>query len=177
MEICYSSATSKDELGQILELQKKNLPTIISKNEKEKEGFVTVSHTLELLEGMNIVCPHTIAMDGNKVVGYALSMHPKFGDKIDVLKPMFTQINAIIPENETYIVMGQICIDKAYRKKGIFRNLYKTMKNNFIPKFDSIITEVDASNIRSLNAHYAVGFKDLKTYSSDGRIWNLIVLK
>ena len=39
------------------------------------------------------------------------------------------------------------------------------------------ITEVDVKNERSMNAHKAVGFKELSRHSSDGREWSLIILK
>lgn len=177
MEVVFTSCTQDRELQQILSLQQKNLITKIASGEKEKEGFVTVSHTLELLREMNAACPHILAKDQDKVVGYALCMHPRFGNDIEVLKPMFNEIATVMPKAEPYMVMGQICIDKEYRRRGIFRKLYQTMRNTIQPDFNSIITEVDATNLRSLEAHYAVGFKDLKTYSAGGQDWKLIVLR
>tara|TARA_R110000868_G_scaffold92579_2_gene256887 strand:+ start:8776 stop:9309 length:534 start_codon:yes stop_codon:yes gene_type:complete len=176
MEVVFKSCTQDSELQQILSLQQKNLITNIATGEKVKEGFVTVSHTLELLREMNAACPHILAKDHEKVVGYALCMHPRFGNDIEVLKPMFKVIATVMPNSESYMVMGQICIDKEYRRQGIFRRLYQTMRNTIQPDFKSIITEVDATNLRSLEAHYAVGFKDLKTYSAGGQDWKLIVL-
>ena len=41
------------ELEQILDLQQRNLPKNISQEEREKEGFVTVEHDLDLLRAMN----------------------------------------------------------------------------------------------------------------------------
>ncbi|MBC8766530.1 GNAT family N-acetyltransferase [Arenibacter sp. BSSL-BM3] len=177
MEVIFKSCTNDSELRQILSLQQKNLISNLDSGEKEKEGFVTVSHTLELLTKMNTACPHIIAKVQDKVVGYALCMHPSFGNDIEVLKPMFKEIASTVPKTEPYMVMGQICIDKEYRRRGIFRKLYETMKNTIQPQFNSIITEVDATNLRSLEAHYAVGFKDLKTYSAGGQDWKLIVLR
>lgn len=170
-------AQSRKELEQILELQQRNLPQILSRVEMEKEGFVTVSHNLDLLERMNAVCQHIIAKKEGKVIGYALSMHPDFGNEIEVLKPMFDEINSSALKGEKYIVMGQICIAKEYRGLGVFRQLYKTMQHAIQPQFQYIITEVDAENLRSLNAHYAIGFKDLRRYRSGGQEWHLIVLK
>lgn len=174
--ITYQRATSDEELQQILELQRKNLPIAISTEEKTKEGFVTVTHSFEILKEMNSACAHIIAKSDGNVVGYALCMHPKFADKIEVLQPMFNEIEAIIPKIENYIAMGQICIDKAFRKQGVFRKLYETMQLTLYPEFKTIVTEVDAKNTRSLQAHYAVGFADLKTYSSGGQDWRLIFL-
>ncbi|MEX0287912.1 MAG: GNAT family N-acetyltransferase [Flavobacteriaceae bacterium] len=177
MQLNYCPSKTDVELRQILSLQKKNLPRAISEEEKIKEGFVTVSHSFELLQRMHKVCPHTIVKDGESVVGYALSMHPKFGLEIEVLKPMFEEIKTIIPDNERYIVMGQICIAKRYRGLGIFRKLYAKMAELVKPNFDTIITEVDADNTRSLNAHYAIGFRDIKKYIAGGTEWCLISLK
>ena len=177
MEIKFTRCSTKSELQQILDLQHRNHLQNVDADEKEKEGFVTVSHTLELLTQMNTACPHIIAKDQDKVVGYALCMHPSFGNDIEVLKPMFVEINAVIPKADPYMVMGQICIDKEYRRQGIFRKLYETMKNSLQPEFTGIVTEVDATNLRSLEAHYAVGFKELKTYNAGGQDWKLIVLR
>ena len=48
----------------------------------------------------------------------------------------------------------------------------KEMKDDY----DSIITEVDVKNIRSLNAHKSVGFKLLKKYVSNNQLWEIIIL-
>ncbi len=177
MEIRYSRAKSNKELEQILVLQRRNLPESISEDEKSKEGFLTVVHSKALLTRMNTLCPHVIAKVDGKVVGYALCMHPSFAKEIEVLKPMFAKIKSEVPKSESYIVMGQICIDKAYRRQGIFRNLYAFMKAETNIEYTSIITEVDANNKRSLAAHYAVGFEDLLTYEADGKLWHLIYMK
>ena len=175
--ISFKTATSQNELEQILALQKANLPMAVSKEEQQAEGFVTVHHDFDILKRMNEACAHTLAKDGEKVVGYALSMHPKFGDEIEVLRPMFKQIRDHLPTDVSYVIMVQICIDKAYRKQGIFRKLYEAMKEHVNPEFEAIITEVDTRNVRSLYAHHAVGFRLLHRYYADGRDWELIILK
>ena len=117
--IIYKRAEKVAELRQILRLQQQNLPDNLSSETKRKEGFVTVKHNLELLTEMNNTCPHFIAVNEKNVVGYSLCMHPIFGDEIEVLKPMFSEIRKYYPDND-FIVMGQICIDKDFRKQGIF---------------------------------------------------------
>ena len=176
-KIRYVTASDDSELLQILKLQLANLPSSLSDNEKQSEGFVTVSHSLELLKAMNKKCPHILAKSDDLVVGYALCMHPDFRDKIDVLKPMFREIDKVLSPDEPYLIMGQICIAKSHRKRGIFRGLYKKMRESTQTEFSTIITEVDNRNQRSLLAHYAVGFRDLYQYHSDGTNWFLLFLK
>jgi len=178
--ILYTSTSTQEELKQILVLQQLNLPHNISSPEREKEGFVTVHHDLDILTRMHNICPHTIAKDGEKVIGYTLCMHPQFGSDIPVLRPMFRQIEKALQDRpevlNSYIVMGQVCIDKAYRGQGVFRKLYEAMKAQVSPNFSKIITEVDSSNKRSLQAHYAIGFQLLKRYQSGGQDWEIILL-
>ncbi len=177
MAIKIQQVQNQLELKQILALQRENLPNALLKEEMEKEGFVTIAHTFDLLNAMNKVCRHIIAKENDRVVGYVLCMHPKFGNKIDILKPMFKEIDTVLSGDEKYMVMGQVCIDKAYRKIGLFHKLYMKMQDITKPDYNFIITEVDASNKRSLNAHLAIGFVELKTYTSYGRKWHLIALK
>ncbi|AXT62139.1 GNAT family N-acetyltransferase [Aquimarina sp. AD10] len=174
MNINFTIATSEEELQQIITLQRKNLTASISTNEKQKEGFVTVQHDIEVLKKMNDTQAHIIAKSGDTVVGYALSMVKEFQDEIEILKPMFAKIDEILNPTTTYITMGQICIDKAYRKQGLFRGLYQTMKKELSKKYELLITEVAASNTRSLQAHYAVGFSDLLVYTSNDVIWHIV---
>ncbi|MFN3138557.1 MAG: GNAT family N-acetyltransferase [Allomuricauda sp.] len=175
--IIYRQAKTVRELEQILDLQQRNLPKNISKEEREKEGFVTVEHDLDLLRAMNAMCGHIIAVDEQVVVGYALCMHPNFADAIEVLRPMFHEIEKVLGPKDNYMVMGQICVAKSHRRLGIFRKLYRTMKEKLPKGFDKIITEVDGKNRRSLEAHKAVGFKPLTIYQTGEREWCILLLE
>ncbi len=88
---------------------------------------------------------------------------------------MFTEIKMVFKKKE-FIVMGQICVAKNFRGQGVFRGLYKSMQVFTKDIFGSVITEVDIKNSRSMNAHKAIGFKELSQYSSDGRVWSLLTL-
>lgn len=176
-KIIYCRASTDEELNQILRLQKLNLATALTNSEKEEDGFVTVDHTIDILKQMNDSCPHVIAKHGNQVVGYTLCMHTKFADGIEILKPMFKELDRVLSNNDKLIVMGQVCVDKLYRKRGIFRGLYNYMRQELKETFDYIITEVDAKNTRSLNAHLAIGFNILKKFNADHTDWVIISLK
>jgi len=174
--IIYTRVNSNEDLKQILQLQHLNIPSAISENEKQQEGFVTVQHGFGILKAMNDKCPHIIAKNNQKVVGYTLCMLKEFKEEIDVLKPMFKNIDNCLKQNEAYVVMGQVCIDKAFRKQGVFRGLYNFMKKQLHTEYDLIVTEVDIANTRSLNAHYAIGFKTLYSYCSNNQDWNILYL-
>ncbi|WP_442265044.1 GNAT family N-acetyltransferase [Tenacibaculum sp. ZS6-P6] len=173
--ITFTKTSNVSELTQILELQQRNLPKKLTEEEKKTQGFVTVEHDLEILSKMHDLHPHIIAKDNDNVVGYALSMSTSFKNEIPVLIPMFNEIDKL-NINPNFIVMGQVCVDKAYRGKGIFRGLYDTMATTFSGEFTSIITEIDANNTRSLKAHETIGFSDLCTYEAGQQLWKVVVM-
>lgn len=178
--IKYQLTTTNKELEEIIVLQQKNLPVNISTSELTEQGFVSAQHTLTLLTKMHDAHPHIIAKHNDKVVGYALCMLQEFRNEIPLLTPMFNLSDKAINElNDplNYMVMGQICIDKEYRKRGIFRALYNYMKENISKEYNAIITEVDVKNVRSVNAHKAIGFEVLKEHQSNNQNWQLIVLR
>ncbi|MFK7948533.1 MAG: N-acetyltransferase family protein [Saprospiraceae bacterium] len=180
--ITFTQAKTANDLHQILALQSANLPQNISKSELANEGFVTVQHSFELLKAMNTPYSHIIAKDGEEVIAYALVMLRDFADRIPVLFSMFEMINQSIyndnlVHDSTYFAMGQVCIDKAYRGKGIFKKLYQTMQKYYSNDFHYLITEIAARNPRSLKAHAKVGFEDLKIFTDEktGEVWHLVI--
>lgn len=173
--ILYKRASTLEELEQIRELQLQNSSQNITYEEKLQEGFVTVQHTVALLEQMNTACAHIIAKEGEKVVGFALVMLSNFRNEIEVLIPMFERIDALLPPNKSYVIMGQVCVDKNYRKQGIFRGLYDFYRTQLQHEFDYLITEVAAINQRSMNAHESIGFKKIDSYEEEGINWNIML--
>ena len=173
--ILYKRASTLNELEQIRTLQLQNSSQNISSEEKLQEGFVTVQHSVALLEQMNSACAHIIAKDNDAVVGFALVMLSGFRNEIKALIPMFERIDELVPKDKTYVVMGQICVDKNYRKQGIFRGLYHFYREELQHQFDYLITEVAAINLRSMQAHEAIGFKIIDTYDEDGIVWNIVL--
>jgi len=179
--IKYCKAQTRGQLKQILELQKNNLATSIEADTFKSKGFVTVQHDLELLIKMNQTQAHAIALDGDTVVGYALSMTVQFSNHLPVLVPMFEMISkleyqGVAMDNYKYFIMGQVCIAAEYRSTGIFSGIYQQLKKANSKKYDFIITEIDQRNTRSIAAHKKVGFHLLHQYCSESGInWDLVI--
>lgn len=177
--IYFTTAQTKGDLQQILDLQLLNLPKNISQQEAKDQGFVTVHHDFEILEEMNNKYPHIITKDQGKVIAYALVMLSEFRNKIPVLKPMFEKIDGLTYQNHLlkdtpYFVMGQVCVDKDYRGKGIFSGLYQQMKKEMSSHFTYLITEIATRNTRSMRAHEKVGFKTIHIFEDDTEKWAIV---
>jgi GNAT superfamily N-acetyltransferase len=177
----YQRVTSDEELYEILELQKQNLKVALSDIDKQIEGFVTVDHTFEVLKRMNDKCSHCIAKYDGKVIGYALCMLNEFRGDVPELISMFNYMDKIIESKGlatlNYFIMGQVCIDKVYRGQGVFRELYSFLKLELSKDYDAVVTEVSAKNVRSSEAHKAIGFELLDKHTEAGEDWELIMMK
>lgn len=174
-------ATNKQELLGILQLQRQNLKENVSLEERQAEGFVTVKHDLKLLELMNDYERQIIAVDAGKVVAYALVMVKELSNHIPVLKPMFDMFSQINYKGKNlddyhYYVMGQICIAKAYRGKGLVKALYAKHEAELAANYDFCLTEVSKSNGRSMRAHEKCGFEIIHRFVDQTDTWNVLLL-
>ena len=180
MSLRYCTATTDEELAQILTLQQVNHVSSVSEADAARDGFVTVMHSFELLKKMNGAAPQIIAKDGESVIGYALVMLKSFSDMIPVLQPMFDRLSTInfggkkITDHSFY-VMGQICVAENYRGKGVFDSLYQKHKELNGSRYDLCVTSVSTRNNRSMRAHERIGFEIVHTFRDQTDGWNILV--
>jgi GNAT superfamily N-acetyltransferase len=171
---------SEEELQGIRDLQEANLSTNLSREEAATEGFVTAAYTLDFLRTMHRAHPSVIAKDGDRVVGYALVATQAVRAQHKLLAGLFDEIDAIIyqgrPLSErNYVVVGQLCVGKGYRAMGLARAMYECYRDALRDTYDSCLTDVVQSNIRSLRAHEKTGFVVVGTLEYGGVGWDVVM--
>jgi len=181
--IVYTTPQRDEDLFGILSLQKRNLAIHLSDAEIATQGFVTVAHSFDDLSKMNAIEQSVIAKDDQQVIGYLLAMTDKSKLDIPVLIPMFEIFEEIEFGERTladynYIVVGQVCVDKAYRGGGVLDGLYRYYRDRFMDRYDFAVTEIASTNLRSLKAHARNGFKTIHQYTApDGVAWCIVLLE
>ncbi len=175
-----TTVSLEDELLQIYHLSQKNLKQHLSVNEKNTEGFVSWSYPLDLLQLMNNMAPSIIVKDEDKVAGYALTTLKESAAFHPDLRGMIQHLQQVNYKNKSllsyrFYCMGQICIDKDYRGKGVFNLLYQKHKEVYSRTYDMLITEISTSNLRSQKAHEKTGFKTIHTHTDEMDEWNIVV--
>lgn len=179
--ITYATTHNTSELEGIYALQKLNLKKNLSKQEVERDGFVTVDHDWETLEKFNSIEPHVIAKNNDEVVGYVLAMTKVSRFDLPIIFPMFEEFEKINYKGKAvstydYMVVGQACIHKDYRGKGLIENCFRVYKEAFAERYDFSITEIAATNQRSIKAHQKVGFKEVHSYTDpDQNEWVVVI--
>lgn len=174
-EVFYRPAVTDRELLEVLDLQRRNQPAALSAEEMEREGYVTLTHSLPLLRQMQGRGPQIVCVANGRVVGYALCLHPELAGEVPALAPMFRAIRLVRGADSEYRVMGQVCIEKKFRGQGHFRRLYRELQKCCSPL--PLITEVAESNKRSLEAHRAIGFESLTRHEDGGTRWEVLILQ
>lgn len=178
--ITYTLARSVADLEDILHLQAKNLPQNLTKEQQLRAGFVTVNHSLDLLQQMNREVRSVIGRCEGSLVGYCLAMPESFRHDIPVLVPMFEEIDRLHYKGQAlkgnYLVVGQVCVDESFRGQRVFDTLYSFLLDTHQAAYPFLITEISERNQRSIKAHQRVGFETIHTYQApDGEVWNIVL--
>jgi GNAT superfamily N-acetyltransferase len=168
-----------DDLPAILALQTQNLAGALSREEASSQGFVTVAHTLDILQQMHRMAPSVVVRDGCVLAGYALTMPLGCRAFVPVLEPMFRLFDVLTLQGRPlssyrYYVMGQICVARDYRGRGVFQALYRGHAELHAPDHDLVVTEISARNTRSLRAHQKVGFFEIASHRDATDDWLVV---
>lgn len=164
------------DLDGILALQRANLAAQVGPEEAAREGFVTVVHTRQALEAMHALCPSVVARCGGEVVGYAIVMPLECRAFVPVLDSLFDKLATLPLGDARVYIMGQVCVAKPHRGRGLFAALYDAHHQHFRDRWDLCVTDVAVRNGRSLRAHEKVGFEHLLTYDDATDRWAMIGL-
>ena len=96
MTLQFTSAQTKN-IPNILTLQQESLVQNRSLENIQKEGFVTVVHSLNNLKKIFGPYTHSIALDENdKVVGFALVMLKEYRNEIEILKTLYRKLAILL---------------------------------------------------------------------------------
>lgn len=168
------------DLEAILRLQRANLKTNIDPQEMESQGFVTMQFSLPMLQGLHGLCPSVVIKNDEVVVAYALMVKLEGRKLYPSLESMFVNFEGMSWKGKPFYdyqfyIMGQICIDKDWRGKGLFGMLYHHHRELFSKDFDFVITEVSTSNTRSLRAHEKLGFQTVLLHKDELDEWAMVL--
>ena len=188
----FNITTLKEEdIHHLLTLQKDNLKQNLDAETIDSQGFVSFVYSPEDIKGMMRDEPQIIAVDGNEIVGYALTASLEYARTVKLLQPLVEK-SKTLTYNDTYLqpnsnnsnglkyyIMGQVCVKIGYRGIGVFDALYEGHKEHLSAKYDGVITEIATENKRSLAAHRRVGFKTIHEYYDDisQKDWEIVFWK
>ncbi len=174
-----SIAREPVHLRGILALQQRNLHTRLSADQQAQSGFVYAEHDEALLAKMAASVPQAIALHAGEVIGYSLAMAPSMQHFLPTLAPMFDQFARMQLAGRwlsdyRYVVGGQVCVDAAWRGRGLIGRLYAQTRDSVDPAIELCLTEIALRNEVSLRAHQRLGFIEVGRYADAGEEWAVV---
>ena len=168
------------ELDGIRLLQRENLRKLIGETEAGKEGFLTAEYSMEMLQQMHRFQPSIIAKDGDTIAGYVIITTKNSYGQHPLLDSLFDSINlldynGINLKNVNYILVGQLCVGKAYRGTGLVQKMYGFYQQSLNKEYQYLITDVAQENPRSIKAHLKTGFEIIHTIQYGGIGWDIVL--
>jgi hypothetical protein len=165
------------DLPNLLELQEANLfgnlPT-----EQHKDGFLSARFAAEQFAQMNREAAVVVADDDGRIVGYACSAGVDFSRQFPILDTMIATFGRLTYLGTTLIdarvcIYGPVCVDRAWRGRGVLRGLIAGLKAQLAGQFDVAAAFISKANSGSLAAHVnELGMIILGDYVFDaGRYW------
>lgn len=119
----------------------------------------------------------------SKVLGYLFSINLDYAKKLNFFNEFFKNLESLEYNckniNEfNYCVLGQLCIKKEFRGKGILEKLHSKIKEELINrKYDIAVSEIAENNMRSIGANLGrMGMKGIGNYTSNDVEWLIVVL-
>ena len=165
------------DLPSLLELQEANLfgnlPT-----EQHNDGFLSARFAADQFAQMNRDAAVVVAEDHGRIVGYACSASVDFSRQFPILDAMIANFGRLSYLGTTLIdarvcIYGPVCVDRAWRGRGVLRGLIARKKAELAGQFDVAAAFISKANSRSLAAHVdGLGMTVLGDYAfEEGRYW------
>jgi hypothetical protein len=146
-----------NDIEGVLALQEKYLVSNLSEVEK-KNGFVTTPFTIVQLKNVISKEELFLAKDSGHVVAYIFSGSWSFFEEWPIFVYMSSLFKNLQFQNfeittQNSFQYGPVCIDKAYRGKGLINELFELMRIHLSEKYPLSLTFINKNNIPSQRAH------------------------
>ena len=147
-----------EDIEKVLELHFKYQIDSI-KEEDKKDGFITTAFTKEqMIDLITLEQGLFIAVNDEKVVAYVMSASWKFLSRWPMFAFMVEDLHNLEYLGQKLTVQnsyqyGPVCVDKEYRRSGVFEQIFDFARENMTKKFPILVTFINKINARSYEAH------------------------
>lgn len=174
---------NREDYPQILQLQKENASSELNEDQKRQQGFIVSTMNEEQLHAINQDLGVWVVMDGQQLAGFVCLTSLHFSPRPPVVDALLTRLPESLFEGAaltsySLFLYGPVCLAKAYRGKGLLRQLYVAVKQNMAGRFSVGVAFIDTENPHSLEAHKeGLGMSDVGLFSCRGHHYHLIAFK
>ncbi|SEA85156.1 GNAT family N-acetyltransferase [Pedobacter hartonius] len=168
-----------EELVQIAALSLENSPSMVPDELKEKEGYVTWNYPIEDLRVLHQISPSIIVKDGDKVVAYVVILLQESEEVYKPLKDLLDLLRSITYQGKSVFdykiyMLGQDCVHRDYRGKGVIKLLFDFQKEHFASRFELGLSAISVHNPLSQKVHERLGAQTIYVLPVESDTWNIV---
>jgi hypothetical protein len=170
------------DYSAILRLQSENFIGNLAE-EQRSEGFLSAEFSREQVARLAEDLGTTIATVDDQLVGFLCAFRNEFDHGSPVIAKMLDTYDLVKFDGELLscynsYIYGPVCIDRAYRRRGLLRGLYETQKQALAGQFDVGVAFVSRSNPHSLSAHIAgLGMTEVGDFELKGNVYVVLAFR
>ncbi len=169
-----------EDLQKISALNALNNKKNITTAEGREQGFVSWFYDVDLLQQMHQYAPSVICKEGDLLAGYALTAPLESAAVHPELALLLKKIEGIEYEGKPLLsqrvyIMGQLCVAKEFRGKGVVELMYNEHRRLFSTSYDMMVLTVATANTRSVRVHERIGFQTIKKIEDHFGDWVVMV--
>jgi predicted GNAT superfamily acetyltransferase len=169
------------DYSAILRLQSANFIGNLSAEERQ-EGFLSAEFTSRQVAMADDLGTTVACVDG-QVVAFLCAFRNEFSHVSPVIAKMLENYDRVefdgkaLSSYKSYIY-GPVCIDRAYRRRGLLRGLYEAQKRELAGRFEVGVAFVSRSNPHSLKAHVAgLGMTEVGDFELNRNVYVILVFR
>jgi predicted GNAT superfamily acetyltransferase len=180
-DIEYRRALPRD-YPAIMRLNAANFIANLSEDERA-DGFLSALFTLEQTAAMAEDLGTTVALVDGTLGGFLCAFRNDFDHGSPVVAKMIESYDRfrfdgkVLSSYNSY-AYGPVCIDRAFRRKGLLRGLYEAQKKELAGKFEVGVALIARDNRHSLQAHVAgLGMAEVGDFEVNGNIFATVAFR
>jgi predicted GNAT superfamily acetyltransferase len=179
--IVYRGATPAD-YPAIVQLNTVNFIANLSDDER-RDGFLSAVFTLAQTAAMAEDLGTTVAIVDDRLAGFLCAFRNDFDHGSPVVAKMIESYDRLSFEGQLLnsyksYAYGPVCIDRAYRRRGLLRGLYQAQKRELAGRFEVGVALIARNNQHSLDAHIAgLGMTDVGSFEVNGNLFATVAFR
>jgi predicted GNAT superfamily acetyltransferase len=145
--------------------------------EERRDGFLSAVFTLEQTAAMAEDLGTTVAIVDGQLAGFLCAFRNDFDHGSPVVAKMIESYDRLsfagkLLDTYNSYAYGPVCIDRAYRRRGLLRGLYQEQKRELAGSFEVGVALIARTNQHSLDAHVAgLGMTDVGSFEVNGNLF------
>lgn len=182
MEVVSFRRAVATDYPAIVQLNVANFIANLSEDE-QRDGFLSAVFTLEQTAAMAEDLGTTVAVVDGQVAGFLCAFRNDFDHGSPVVAKMIESYDRLSFQGKllnTYqsYAYGPVCIDRAYRRRGLLLGLFKEQKRELAGRFEVGVALIARANQHSMAAHVAgLGMTDVGSFEVGGNVFATVVFR